>query len=90
MTRKFIQGDILDAGYYNQLKVVSNEIIGQSRWTTSREIIFQALETGEYYRHIVEFPSTESSGDYPDYAAEVECTRMVPVEVTVIQYKPYE
>lgn len=91
MTKKFRQGDILEATYEdNRLKLVSDVIYEQRRWMTSHEFIFQELNTGEYYQHCVDFPSTESSGDYPDYEEIVECDRMVPVEVIVTQYKPYE
>jgi len=70
--------------------VISDTIVGQSRWETHHEIIFQEENPTEYYRLRVRYPSTENSGDGPDWDEVVTCTRMVPIEVMVTKYVPYE
>lgn len=72
---------------------ISDEITNHSRWEVVHEMVFQEKETGKFYSVCYEEPATEYQDcdrfDV-DSNGEVKCVEVVPVQVTVTQYKRKE
>lgn len=74
------------------LIMVSNEITDHGRWEVVHRIVFQEKETENYYSVYYAEPATEyqdygQSGFETDRDNMVECVEVIPVQVTVTQYK---
>ena len=69
--------------------------IYSDRWYIQHEIIFQEKESEKYYSVYYDEPATEYQDDGESWFRvgldnNVECVEVVPVQVTVTQYKMKE
>lgn len=91
---KFQKEDLIELSYctdpndgFNDFKVVSNEMVGRSRWLINYELIFRHNEG--FYRTRYSLGATESQ-DYSPYEYEpdeIECEEVFPVEKTITVFK---
>ena len=67
--------------------VMSNELSGDSRWHKHYTMIFQAPD-GAFWEASYRRAATEMQDGYPFEGSgdQVQCTKMTPVEKTVIDY----
>ena len=73
-----------------EFELIEKKMIGQRRWTTEYSMIFKDIKNEKFYEVEYESGSTENCDTRPfDYGPDmVECQEVVPVEETVIVYKP--
>lgn len=64
-------------------EVTSENIVGNSRWHTMYEQVFQKIEDGTYWELSWRRGSTEYQDDGPE---DVSLVEVIPKEVTVIKY----
>ena len=89
---KEVMLDILD-GVTGE--VIRDNIVDTSRWSNIYELIFSlgvadSIEVGKevFYRTSYSVGATEYQDEGPwEYDTSVECTEVVPVEVTSIEWK---
>lgn len=93
--KKFNLEDIEELLYSDKtdcfIKLV-DDITDHGRWEVVHRIVFQEKETEKYYSVYYEEPATENqdfgqSWFETDRDNMVECNEVVPVQVTVTQYK---
>lgn len=82
-------------GDSDSLNNISDSIIDSDRWYIQHEIIFQEKESEKYYSVYYDEPATEYQDDGESLFRvgldnNVECVEVVPVQVTVTQYKMKE
>lgn len=82
-------------GDSDSLNNISDSIIDSDRWYIQHEIIFQEKESEKYYSVYYDEPDTEYQDDGESWFRvgldnNVECVEVVPVQVTVTQYKMKE
>lgn len=73
---------------------ISDEIVGKSRWSIEHRMVFQITDVGigeeaEFYAVSYRTGATEQQDERPfEYDRdEIECERVYPVEVVVIEYR---
>lgn len=68
----------------------SEEIIGTTRWSIIKEIVFQDKD-GKYYQTTYSEGATEFQDESPwEYEDEIECTEVELKEVKVMKWCPKE
>ena len=95
--KEVLQDLLLDSEYQDsednptfELKIISNKIIGQSRWNTFHLMVFShtSSEGTKYYESQYSVGSTEMQyeGPYEYEPEEIDCPEVVPKEVIVVKY----
>ena len=80
-------------GDSDSLNNISDSIIDSDRWYIQHEIIFQEKESEKYYSVYYDEPAYQDDGESwfrVGLDNNVECVEVVPVQVTVTQYKMKE
>lgn len=69
-------------------KRVSEQITGQSRWSTFFKYVVQNVETGEFYSYEMDQGSTEIQDyGYWDSNDTIELKQVFPIEKTITVYE---
>jgi hypothetical protein len=68
-----------------KFQCVEDEIVDQSRWTTTSRETYKHVESGRYFQRYHSYGSTESQ-DGQEYDDNDDWAEVYPTEVTVIQY----
>lgn len=78
-------------GDSDSLNNISDSIVDSDRWYIQHEIIFQEKESEKYYSVYYDEPATDGESCFRVGSDNnVECVEVVPVQVTVTQYKMKE
>ena len=86
---KFKKDYLLDVLWGDQGIILEDKIIEHSRWSVVHSLVFKTDdEEGKYYSSIYSVGATESQDESPweDEGDEIECSEVVPVHKTVIEY----
>jgi hypothetical protein len=76
-------------GDSDSLNNISDSIIDSDHWYIQHEIIFQEKESEKYYSVYYDESATDGESWFIRAGSDnnVECVEVVPVQVTVTQYK---
>lgn len=85
---KEILQEITQGGECEGYWCVEDKIIGTSRWSVQRRLIFCTPEN-EFFKSVYQHGATEYQDEYPweNEGDEVECTQVYPHEVMTTEYK---
>lgn len=79
---KDVMLEVLDSG----VDVVSDETVGNSRWSIQHKLIFK--REGKLYSCSYQVGATEQQDESPwEYQPEVQCTEVEPYEKTIVAYR---
>jgi len=71
----------------NGVEIISDDVIGQRRWSTDHELVIRAQD--KYYRTYYSVGSTECQDEGPwENDEEVELLEVYPAQVVTTVFKP--
>ena len=68
-------------------EVVSDDIIGKSRWSIQHEIVIKRLSDGRFFKDNYSKAATENQDESPWEYTEPDFTEVFPKEKTIIIYE---
>ncbi len=77
--------ELLD-GSSEKFKLITDTIIGHSRWSVEHELIFQY--NNKFYKTHYQRGATEMQDERPwEYQDDIECQEVKPMEKTIVIYE---
>ncbi|MNL74347.1 hypothetical protein D3C87_1999720 [compost metagenome] len=88
-SKEFLQELLWDDFDPDKWEVMTNKLIGKSRWSLRYHQVFKDKISNKYYETFYSQGATESQdeGPYEYDDDEIDCNEVAPVEVVVTQYK---
>jgi hypothetical protein len=71
----------------NEYKIIENQMVDQSRWTTYYSIVVKRLSDGKFFMDIYGRRSTECQDEIPWKYDEPNFQEVIPVEVKKTEWK---